>query len=1067
MSSRRDTPIGPAVGLATQLVAGPPGGALLITGGIGAGRTALAGQLVAVPPAASGALLSLRPGAGAPLWAARELVRLLAELTGGEASRPADTASALRQVRHLLDGARSDKALLLVVDDVHLADQDTLAVLAELVRDPKTVRLALTARADAVPTAFAALHRHALSRHALAPLALPETMDLAADVLGVTPSEQLAADLLVSTGGNPAALRGVLDDALARRGVVEIDELAWLDPGHRLALPDDHVLPHRVAELPGAAPLAAELIAVAGRRPAADLAAEVGLPVGDVHAALALLRATGVLTGAGDDPRHTIPVLRDALCARAVPWRRSGPQSRVLAAVADPDDLVAIAAHATARGHTLRPTELAALCDGGNTDEVAAALLSWCGPAPRAGVVAPAIRHWALTGDWASIAALPVDVVPERSTVDRVRATLLVRGHVPALSDVDDLSRRFADDTCDALRAELIGYGPIPEADPPDSTVLAVDDRAWSAWSQGRWDDVLALAVADRLTRRTAHALSTAEESAALAADVWMNRGRPELARRWLESSPVPPDDPAPRPLTEWARAGLDLVLLRPEAAAERLSAALDWMAANRQRRHRRLLVGRLVFALAVAGSTDDAATLLTELAVDDGDRLLWLRERVTLAEYGGAPADRDILGEYLAVAKQRGEPFEVARAELALGAQTGDAELVLGAAAGFGDLGAILWQVWATSAAGTLGVDPLPNTRTVSVDELVGDLVAVGLSNADIGTLLRRNEMFVKRQVSRLLRATDSRNRSELAARMRATGLHQDDPADPVTALLGAGPVASLTGPAGPGRGAVLIQLRKALANKELGPAVVLAVNGWIARRDRRGVAAAVLQALAVAAPEVGGTVRTALSGTDQAVGDAAVGALRTTSRSRPVVLLLDDADALAESDRATVGMFAAAADGRFRIVVASGAQWPELADLAGPPVRLRAWGTTEIAATIDPSRRCGRAGRRRTRPRPHSRRPRCHASPAAHHSRHRRSGGGPAHGRARSRQRRPRCANCSAVTPRTAAARRCWPPWTARACPPSNRRWRRPACPPARSAKPPNGCWPTPSSRPHRTDD
>jgi DNA-binding CsgD family transcriptional regulator len=113
--------------------------------------------------------------------------------------------------------------------------------------------------------------------------------------------------------------------------------------------------------------------------------------------------------------------------------------------------------------------------------------------------------------------------------------------------------------------------------------------------------------------------------------------------------------------------------------------------------------------------------------------------------------------------------------------------------------------------------------------------------------------------------------------------------------------------------------------------------------------VAAAVLQALAVAVPEAAAATRASLSGTDSnAIADAAVGVLRTASRTRPIALLLDDADVLADEDRTPVGMLAAAADGRFRVVVATATPWPELADLTGPPVRLPSWGQTETAAAM-----------------------------------------------------------------------------------------------------------------------
>src|SRR6202000_3378558 len=92
--------------------------------------------------------------------------------------------------------------------------------------------------------------------------------------------------------------------------------------------------------------------------------------------------------------------------------------------------------------------------------------------------------------------------------------------------------------------------------------------------------------------------------------------------------------------------------------------------------------------------------------------------------------------------------------------------------------------------------------TRYAAVSEAIGDLVAAGLSNADIAAVLRRDEAYVKRQVSRLLRATNSSQRAELIARTRPPSAPRADerPGDPVAALLAAGPVAMLIGPPGSG---------------------------------------------------------------------------------------------------------------------------------------------------------------------------------------------------------------------------------------------------------------------------
>ncbi len=583
---------------------------------------------------------------------------------------------------------------------------------------------------------------------------------------------------------------------------------------------------------------------------------------------------------------------------------------------------------------------------------MAARVVAWCGPLPPEDVAAPAIRHWARTGNWSAIAALPPASVPAESLVERVRAVLCTAGRIAAQSDLDVLSRSIGNEACDLLRAELLASDATTTtsstAAPAHPAIAA--DAAFRAWSRGRWDDVLELAVADRLTGAAAHGLCTAEESAALAADIWLQRVRPELARRWLDGSTPPPDEAAPRPLTEWARAGLDMLLRRSRDAVDRLASVLAWMADNQQERHRDLLLLRYVVALTEAGDTETAADRLAELGTEGHDRLMWLQATMAVAERTDGPGDPETPAAYLAEAQARQAPFDTARAQLRLAATTGDAALATTAAAGFGELRATLWQVRATAVARTLGVDPTPFTRNAGLDEVIGELVAAGLSNADIGAVLRRDEAYVKRQVSRLLRATNSNQRAELIARTRPPSAPRADDwsGDPVAALLAAGPVAMLVGPPGSGRHTTMTLLRTALAAGGAGPVIVLRVDGKAVRREQRGVAAAVLSALGAAVPGVTGPVTAALATTDRTVADAAADVLRTAGRTRPIAVLLDDADALTAQDRSQLGVLGAAATGRCRLVLSVNRFWPWLADVAGSPVPLQAWGATQTAAAV-----------------------------------------------------------------------------------------------------------------------
>lgn len=848
-----------------DLLGGSTGSALLITGAQGTGRTWLADTIAAVPPEPLSRTLSVRAASGFPMWLPRELNRLVNELGGTR--------------------AESRQRGVLVIDDIHLLDADGAAALTELLGVAPNLRpqLALTAAAgwaERLPgelvTALADVPRHETTA-----FTEDELRDLGADLLGVPLAEPTVDAVLAATGGNPAALHGVLTDALRRGGVLVLDGTARLAPGFRLALPDWHQLIGRIGELPGTAPTAAERIAVTGTDADCDPADR------------RTLRVAGALG---------IPVLADALARRCPPWRRAELQ-------ADP---------AMPAGRPFSPVER------DDPDARAAALLPFATALPPADLVEPAVRHWVRTGQWAKIRALPRESITETVVLDRLRADLLTGGVTTALSDVELLPG--AD--LASLASELLLFAGLPDqaavelpedqlAELADAPRLAANNAAHDAWATGHWDELLALAVAERLTGAATHQLASAEESAAFAAEVWLNRGRPEFARQWLTSA-TPIGEPVLRPLSEWAAAGLDLLYDRCDAAIERLGAALDWMTEHRYPRHRELLVARLATALALAGRADDAVKMCADLT----DSQLRFVTELAVAEHGGPVPEP--------IAAEQANPVQLARIELARGRRDQDPALITSAGQRFAELGATVWQLRAEGAARAISESQPWGAPTAFADDLIMDLVADGLSNAGIATVVQRNEMYVKRQVSRLLRATGSQNRAQLTARARQPvgPIAEPIPPDPAVAIAESGqPVAALLGAPGSGRSTVLHRAQKLLADK--GNTAILVRGG------RAGDLAVALR-VGLGLPRA---------------GTGGLPELLTACRAAPVTLLVDDADLLDEPGRALIRLLAREA--RLILVgTGTGADLDTaLADRAGPcvtPIPL----TDEDIATIAPGR-------------------------------------------------------------------------------------------------------------------
>ncbi|TDP97489.1 LuxR C-terminal-related transcriptional regulator [Labedaea rhizosphaerae] len=764
----------------------------------------------------------------------------------------------------------------LIVDDAHLLDAAATDVLAR--RGAPAVCTVVEGRGTGLT---------------LDPLDLAATAELAAEILTLPMGREAARALHEATGGLPGVVQAVLAAAQRAGAVRVIGDVAVFDPGHVLALPPEHPL----------------------------------------------------VLGAADAEHDQPPAVLAGLAAAVPAWLRADMQHAELGA--GTDTLTGCALRA---GHALSELPL----DGRLTDRLAAQLHGFARPghpiAEERALTAKAARHWASVGDWTAIAKLPARQIGAPTVPLRTRATLLTAGLDAALSDVERLPA-VEPEGSRWLRSELLtlaGSGGDPADDMaadrsadhgdqpawPGGHFLAEGRPALAAWLGGRWDDALAIATRDRLTNRGAHALCTAEESAAIAAEVLLSMGKPTVARSWLEDVAVPPDQPGMRVLSTWAAAGLDALLGRPQEGAHRLSATLAWMRETGWRRHRELVLGRLVTCMRRAGMTVRAKAMLDELTADaERDpsgftRLIALRSAIEVGAAG--PADLDAA---LALAEELQLPFELARTRLAVGRVTGDEDVVAAAQAGFAQLGATLWELRAGGA---------PDRDRVA--ELIGDLIAAGLSNASIATVVERTEAFVKRRVSWLLADTGSRHRTQLGVRRaELTSVAAPAPATVDEVLAGGVPVVALLGAPGSGRSTVL----RGLAER----------GGLLVHAGRTPLAAGLVSALAasksadIPALVLGRAAAVAHSRSASArpapiaVADALLDALSHAARRAPLTLLVDDADLADEDGTALLTLLADRAGGGWSLVLAGVRSTVEQAR----PVRLQPLTTEQVADALD----------------------------------------------------------------------------------------------------------------------
>ncbi|WP_157406264.1 BTAD domain-containing putative transcriptional regulator, partial [Actinomadura chibensis] len=355
---------------AARAAAAGRGGLVLVGGDAGMGKTALAERFARSlagrgwtcawgrAPETGGApaawpwaelLRELSAAAPPPAGLAGRLAPLLDDAVRGAAGPEADVSTGRFRL-HLavgdyLAGLADGAPLLLVLDDLHWADEETLALLARLagrLRD-RPVLLVATFRqtevGDGLAAALAALARHEPERIDLRGLSASEVAALVRETCATGLDDAELSAIAERTGGNPFFTRETarLLDAEGLPAAVR-----------RVPAGVGDVLRRRVARLPPAVRSVLRDAAVVGRdadlRVLADLAGDEDTVLDAVEAALAVGLVTEPEPGR---MRFAHALVRDTLYDGISRARRTRLHGRVAAALErhGPGEAAAIAHH--------------------------------------------------------------------------------------------------------------------------------------------------------------------------------------------------------------------------------------------------------------------------------------------------------------------------------------------------------------------------------------------------------------------------------------------------------------------------------------------------------------------------------------------------------------------------------------------------------------------------------------------------------------------------------------------------------------------------------------------------
>lgn len=193
---------------------------LFLSGPAGIGKSHLADLLSAERAAAGDAVVSVRATFGStelPLGAFAGFL--------GSADRP--VASLFIEIRQALAQLADGRPLLLVVDDIHLLDEASSALVYQFVVDGDA-RLICSVRTGQQPQHGVSdlLHRGLLRRHEVTPLRHHQVRVLASELIGCTIDAPTTARLWAASDGNPLFVKELVLASVDRGEVERADGVA-------------------------------------------------------------------------------------------------------------------------------------------------------------------------------------------------------------------------------------------------------------------------------------------------------------------------------------------------------------------------------------------------------------------------------------------------------------------------------------------------------------------------------------------------------------------------------------------------------------------------------------------------------------------------------------------------------------------------------------------------------------------------------------------------------------------------------------------------------------------------
>jgi DNA-binding CsgD family transcriptional regulator len=409
-----------SLGRLTERLTGSCGGALFICAEAGLGKTSLldlakrlAGPGVRVHRGRASAM-----EADVPFGLAAQLLEPLgrAPLVGGDPGNGADAgdalATVLRRARDRIEAAATEAPLLLLIDDMHWSDADSLRVLTFLVTATAKLPVVLMAAMRPWPPAALCEARKiaAQGNAELMPLSLLTrggSDAMVTNLLGRAPSVDICQAVWSFARGNPYLIEQVVVTVVEGHGELPPRRSAEGDPRDLLLLGN-------LADLGEPARSCAQAAAVLGVEfRMALVPAVAGLPRAQALAGLDSLFSCGVLRptrlGWGE---FTHALVSEAVYDDLPPGQRIELNRRAFERLADLGDVAAAARHAMAADLVGEPRAVAVVEAAAKASLAAGAVLAavslFRGAINLAGGAAPASLH-ILAGRSLLAAGLPVE----------------------------------------------------------------------------------------------------------------------------------------------------------------------------------------------------------------------------------------------------------------------------------------------------------------------------------------------------------------------------------------------------------------------------------------------------------------------------------------------------------------------------------------------------------------------------------------------------------------------------------------------------------------------------------